>query len=172
VKVSLLKSSPFKTPSDRLSTKPLPSLYKLKMLHSTDANFYRCKFSGYQDTIYYNSGQQFYRECIIEGTIDFIFGYGNAVFQKCLILVKQPMANQVNIITVEGRKTKRTNTCLKIQSCTMGATADISWLKSSMHSTFLGRPWREYCTTFIHCYLGRIIHPEGLLAWAVRPVII
>ena len=100
--------------------------------------FYRCKFSGYKDTIYYNSGKQFYCECIIEGTIDFIFGYGNAIFQKCLILVKKPMANRVNIITADGRKTKRTNTSLNIQSCTMGVTVDISWLKSSMHSTFLG----------------------------------
>ena len=119
--------------------------------------FYIWKFSGYQDTIYYNSGKQFYRECIIEGTIDFIFGYSNALFQKCLILVKKPMANQVNIITTDGRKTKRTNTGLSIQSCTMGAIADISWLESSMHSTFPGRPWGEYSTTaFIHCYLGRI----------------
>jgi hypothetical protein len=85
---------------------------------------------------------------------------------------EKTMANQVNIITAEGRKTKRTNTRLNIQSCTMGATADISWLKSSMHSTFLKRPWREYSTTFIHCYLGRIIHLEGLLEWAARPVII
>ena len=76
--------------------------------------FYRCKFSGYQDTIYFHSGNQFHRECIIEGTIDFIFGHGNAVFQKCLILVKKPMANQVNIITTDGRKTKRTNTGLSI----------------------------------------------------------
>jgi hypothetical protein len=54
----------------------------------------------------------------------------------------------------------------------MGVTADISWLKSSMHFTFLGQPWREYSTTFIHYYLGRIIHPECLLEWAARPVII
>ncbi len=133
--------------------------------------FYRCKFSGYLDTIYCNSGKQFYRKCIIEGTIDFIFGHGNVVFQKCLILMKKPMANQVNIITVDGRKTLRTNTGLSIQSYTMGATVNISWLKSSMHSTFLGRPWREYSTTaFIHCYLGRIINPEGWLEWDNRGI--
>ena len=133
--------------------------------------FYKYKFSGYQDTIYYHSGKHFYRGCIIEGTIDFIYGHGNAVFQKCLILVKKPIANQVNIITADGRKTLRTNTGLSIQSCTMGATADISWLKSSMHSTFLGRPWREYSTTaFIHCYLGRIINLEGWLEWDNRGI--
>jgi pectinesterase len=81
-------------------------------IQAENVAFYRCKFRGYQDTIYYNSGKQFYRECIIEGTIDFIFGYGNAVFQKCQ--------------TADGRKTKRTNTGLNIQSCTMGATANIS----------------------------------------------
>ena len=81
------------------------------------------------------------------------------------------MANQVNIITADRRKTLRTNTGLSIQICTMGATANINWLKSSMHSTFLGRPWREYSTTvFITCYLGRIINPEGWLEWENREI--
>ncbi|RAL50853.1 hypothetical protein DM860_005209 [Cuscuta australis] len=35
------------------------------------AAFYRCIFEGYQDTLYPEEGNQFYKECQIYGTIDF-----------------------------------------------------------------------------------------------------
>ncbi|VFQ69673.1 unnamed protein product [Cuscuta campestris] len=35
------------------------------------AAFYRCNFEGYQDTLYPEEGNQFYKECQIYGTIDF-----------------------------------------------------------------------------------------------------
>ncbi|KAJ6359696.1 hypothetical protein OIU77_003825 [Salix suchowensis] len=49
---------------------------------SDQSAFYRCSMEGYQDTLYAHSLRQFYRECEIYGTIDYIFGNGAAVFQK------------------------------------------------------------------------------------------
>ncbi|WP_211116359.1 pectinesterase family protein [Glycomyces buryatensis] len=53
--------------------------------------FYRCRFLGHQDTLYANSpsgssvARQYYRQCHIEGDVDFIFGRGTAVFDRCEI---------------------------------------------------------------------------------------
>lgn len=65
--------------------------------------FYRCSFKGYQDTLLVHSLRQFYRDCHIYGTIDFIFGDASAVFQNCDIFVKRPMDSQSNMITAQGR---------------------------------------------------------------------
>src|SRR5882757_485638 len=41
--------------------------------------FKHCRFLGWQDTLYAKNGRQFYRDCYIEGQIDFIFGQAAAV---------------------------------------------------------------------------------------------
>ncbi|GJU11264.1 pectinesterase 2-like protein, partial [Tanacetum coccineum] len=47
--------------------------------------FYQCSFEGYQDTLYVHSNRQFYKNCDIYGTVDFIFGNAAAVLQNCNI---------------------------------------------------------------------------------------
>ncbi len=45
-----------------------------------------CKITGYQDTLYSNSGNEYFTNCDISGCIDFIFGAGQAYFNKCNII--------------------------------------------------------------------------------------
>ena len=45
--------------------------------------FKNCSFKGNQDTLYANSGRQYYYNCYIEGDVDFIFGAATAVFYNC-----------------------------------------------------------------------------------------
>ena len=74
---------------------------------------YQCSIKGYQDTLLTAYGQQFFRESEIYGTVDFIFGDANFVFQNCMIYVRKPTHGQVNVITAQGRgEPKKTGTVL------------------------------------------------------------
>ena len=62
--------------------------------------FYRCKFDAFQDTLYAHSNCQFYRECEITSTIDFIFGNVAVVFQSYNSKPSLPKARKTQIKTL------------------------------------------------------------------------
>eukprot|EP00253_Pinus_taeda_P007160 PITA_07160 len=128
--------------------------------------FYRCSFKGYQDTLYAHSLRQFYRECEIYGTVDFIFGNAAAVFQNCNLLARKPMDNQKNCFTAQGRDDPNQNTGISIQNCTVSAAPDLAPVKSSFQ-TFLGRPWKNYSrTVYMKSYMDDVVDPAGWLEWS------
>lgn len=49
------------------------------------SSFYRCGFVSVQDTLSDLLGRHYYEGCYIEGAIDFIFGYGQSIFQVLLL---------------------------------------------------------------------------------------
>ncbi|KAK9275117.1 hypothetical protein L1049_022376 [Liquidambar formosana] len=133
---------------------------------NSNSAFYRCNFSSYQDTLYAHSLRQFYRECTIQGMIDFIFGNAAAVFQNCHILVRQPIPGQKNMITAQGREDPNQNTGISLQHCSIMAAPDFTMDERRNFSTFLGRPWRNYSRTMVmKSYLGDLIHPQGWCKW-------
>ncbi|GLJ10960.1 hypothetical protein SUGI_0138860 [Cryptomeria japonica] len=128
--------------------------------------FYRCSFKGYQDTLYTHSLRQFYRECEIYGTVDFIFGNAAVVFQDCTLLARKPMDNQQNLFTAQGRTDPNQNTGISIQNCNVTAASDLTPVIGSF-PTYLGRPWKEYSrTVYMQSYLDSLIQPAGWLAWS------
>jgi len=50
---------------------------------SDRAAFDRVDFHGHQDTLFADAGRSFFRDCRITGSVDFIFGGGNALFEQC-----------------------------------------------------------------------------------------
>ncbi|KAI8540471.1 hypothetical protein RHMOL_Rhmol09G0266400 [Rhododendron molle] len=126
---------------------------------------YRCNIIGYQDTLYVHSQRQFFRECDIYGTVDFIFGNAAVVFQNCSIYARKPMAFQKNTITAQNRKDPNQNTGISIHACRIMATSDLEASKGNF-STYLGRPWKLYSrTVFLLSYIGDHVHPRGWLEW-------
>lgn len=127
---------------------------------------YRCSFKGYQDTIYAYSQRQFYRDCDIYGTQDFIFGDAASIFQNCNIYVRKPLSNQKNTITAQGRTDPNENTGIVIHNSLITAAADLRPVQGSYH-TYLGRPWQKYSrTVFLKCTLDGLIDPAGWLPWS------
>ncbi|KAH1046374.1 hypothetical protein J1N35_037158 [Gossypium stocksii] len=134
-------------------------------VQSDQSIFYHCKIAGYQDTLYVHSHRQFYRECIISGTIDFIFGDAAAVLQNCRIIVRKPMSNQKCIVTAQGRSERREVTGMVIHNCTFTGEPKYMSVKNK-NKAYLGRPWKEFSRTIImQSHIDDIIAPEGWLPW-------
>ncbi|KAL1352956.1 probable pectinesterase/pectinesterase inhibitor 61 [Arachis hypogaea] len=126
---------------------------------------YRCSIKGYQDACYVHSNRQFFRECDIYGTVDFIFGNAAVVFQKCIMYARKPMAQQKNTITAQNRKDPNQNTGISIHDCRILPAPDLAAAKGSV-STFLGRPWKQYSrTVYLLSYMDDHINPSGWLPW-------
>ncbi|KAF5733467.1 pectinesterase 3-like [Tripterygium wilfordii] len=128
--------------------------------------YYNCAFDAYQDTLYAHSNRQFYRDCDITGTIDFIFGNAAVVFQNCNIQPRQPLPNQFNTITAQGKKDPNQNTGISIQKCTLSPLD-----KNLTAQTYLGRPWKEYSTTVImQSNIEAFLNPLGWKEWVSNVV--
>lgn len=124
--------------------------------------FYRCRFQGYQDTLFVEKGLQFYRDCEIYGNTDFIFGNAAAVFQNCHIFVLNPTKNHACVITAQGRASNEVFTGIVIHNCTI--KAGDGFKKGT--KTYLGRPWSSLSTVVIlQSFLDDLIDPMGWLQW-------
>ncbi|KAI7981082.1 Pectinesterase 2 [Camellia lanceoleosa] len=127
--------------------------------------FYRCGFEGYQDTLYIHSQRQFYKECDIYGTVDFIFGNAAVVLQNCMIYARKPMSRQKNTVTAQGRTDPNQNTGISIHNSQVLASSDLKPVLSSI-KTYLGRPWKQYSrTVYLQTYLDTLVDPTGWLEW-------
>ena len=117
--------------------------------------FRNCRFLGNQDTLY-NFGKhcrQYFEDCYIEGTVDFIFGSSTAVFNRCTIhslskgyltAPSTPQDEAYGYVFIDCRLT----------------AAD------GVEKVYLARPWRPYAkSVFIHCEMGGHILPVGWHNW-------
>jgi pectinesterase len=119
------------------------------------AAFKNCRFLGFQDTLYPHgeNSRQYYKNCYIEGTVDFIFGWSTAVFDGCTIFCKER-----GYITAPSTN-ENSEFGFVFLNCKITGNAPEA-------SFYLGRPWRPYGkSVFINCELGKHIKPEGWHNW-------
>jgi hypothetical protein len=83
------------------------------------AIFFNCRVDGHQDTLFAQAYRQYYRSCIISGTVDFVFGDAAAVFQRCVMLVRDPLPWKPGVVTAHGRRDRQQTTA---SSCTEPAS--------------------------------------------------
>lgn len=117
--------------------------------------FKHCKLLGNQDTVYAagENARQYFSECYIEGTTDFIFGEATALFEKCIIKSK---ANSF----ITAASTPQTAVYgFVFKDCILQAAPGVN-------KVYLGRPWRKYAkTVFIKCAMGDFILSRGWDNW-------
>ncbi|OIW06166.1 hypothetical protein TanjilG_01793 [Lupinus angustifolius] len=54
--------------------------------------FYNCRFYGFQDTLLDSNGRHYFKNCYIEGEVDFIFGSGQSYYEDCVINATGPIS--------------------------------------------------------------------------------
>ncbi|MBP1613135.1 MAG: pectin esterase [Bacteroidetes bacterium] len=119
------------------------------------AYFKNCRFLGFQDTLYTygKNSRQYYEDCYIEGTVDFIFGWSTAVFNRCTIHSKRD-----GYVTAPSTDQGKAYGYV-FYDCKL--TAD-----EGVGKVYLSRPWRPYAqAVFIRCNLGKHILPVGWNNW-------
>ncbi|MDB5250534.1 MAG: Pectinesterase [Segetibacter sp.] len=122
---------------------------------SDRSTFKNCRFLGFQDTIYtdYNA-RQYYKNCYIEGTTDFIFGPSTAVFEDCEIFCKKG-----------GRYITAASTPDSVKYGYVFLNCRITG-DAPPNSFYLGRPWRPFAkVVFIKSDLSNVIKSEGWNNW-------
>lgn len=114
-----------------------------------------CRILGNQDTLFASTenSRQYYANCYIEGTTDFIFGEATAVFQNCTI------KSLSNSYITAAATTPRQKFGFVFFDCKLIAAPEAQ-------KVYLGRPWRPHSkTVFIRTKMGEHIRPEGWDNW-------
>jgi len=114
-----------------------------------------CRLLGNQDTLYVgiDSSRQYYKNCFIEGTTDFIFGPATVVFQNCTI---KSLSN--SYITAASTTTNQSYGFVFFD-CTLIAD-------TAAKKVLLGRPWRPHArVVYINTKMGEHITAVGWDNW-------
>lgn len=127
------------------------------------ARFFGCRFIGRQDTLYAKDGTQYYKDCYIEGDVDYIFGGARAVFEDCELYsfnIDESDEGRRSYITAPSTPAAQKYGFLFLNCRTTG--------NFGPESVFLGRPWHpgsdpmaNSCCVFKNCELSDQIRTEG-----------
>lgn len=148
---------------DRIQTIALDS-------EADEVVFDHCYITGYQDTLFMNSGRDYLYDCVIDGDTDFNYGNATAVFDRCTIV----SSDRGWITAVNTKKT--TAIGFVFQDCTLlpGHSRRSTDLQTSApdNSVNLGRPWNWDQTntvmssaTYIRTKMGPQIATVGWDQW-------
>jgi pectin methylesterase-like acyl-CoA thioesterase len=137
---------------------------------------------GAQDTLYANSrtchdslprdgsappantatcqaSRQYFRDCYIEGHVDFIFGDAKAVFDHCEL---HPRHNPTVMLTAQSKHFPAEDSGYYFLHCSITG-------EDNGDKVVLGRPWRDYSTvTFYDTDIEKKLDPDGWSDWSGR----
>lgn len=115
--------------------------------------FRKCRFVGWQDTLYTNQKREYYEDCYISGHVDYVFGAATAYFQNCELHCRR----QGSITAASTPKDSPYG--YVFSHCKITSEAPPA-------SVILGRPWRPYSSvTFLYTEMANCIKPAGWDNW-------
>lgn len=128
-----------------------------------------CRFLGGQDTVLaYNSGRSYFKNCYIDGTVDFIFGNGKAVFDSTVIYPKTRQDGLTGSYITAANTPQGQAYGFVFRDCVIPSNFGTT-------SYVLGRPWQNDGSTatpahnktvFLNTTMGQnVIKPEGWSTW-------
>ncbi|CAL5186402.1 unnamed protein product [Lathyrus oleraceus] len=117
------------------------------------ASFLGCKFLGAQDTLYDHLGRHYYKDCYIEGSVDFIFGNALSLFEGCHV---HAIARNTGALTAQGRSSILQDTGFSFVNCKVTGSGAL----------YLGRAWGPFSrVVFAYTNMDNIIIPKGWYNW-------
>ncbi|KAJ6814729.1 putative pectinesterase 53 [Iris pallida] len=117
------------------------------------AGFVGCRFLGAQDTLYDHIGRHYYKDCYIEGSVDFIFGNALSFYEGCHV---HAIAENVGALTAQNRMSLLEDTGFSFVNCKVTGSGTL----------FLGRAWGLFSrVVFAYTYMDDIIIPSGWYNW-------
>ncbi|KAJ1285345.1 hypothetical protein BS78_03G272400 [Paspalum vaginatum] len=118
-----------------------------------NAAFVGCKFLGAQDTLYDHSGRHYYKECYIEGSVDFIFGNALSLYEDCHV---HAIARDYGALTAQNRQSLLEDTGFSFVNCRVTGSGAL----------YLGRAWGTFSrVVFAYTHMDDIIIPRGWYNW-------
>jgi pectin methylesterase-like acyl-CoA thioesterase len=138
-------------------------------VNATRCVFKNCRFLGGQDTVLTNGNGnfQYFRNCYIDGVVDFIFGAAVSVFDSCIVYAKTRVDGlSGSYITAANTPAGQTYGYV-FRDCVIPANRGTT-------SYVMGRPWQNDGTTspasntkvvFINTTMSSSIKPQGWDVW-------
>lgn len=123
-------------------------------------SFYDCRITGYQDTYLGNSiGRAYFKNCYIEGNVDFIFGRQTVVFDECITYVNR---NGSVLTAPSTEKTTKFGMVFLDCDLTAPSTSYIDFNGDTFKEFHYGRPWQnEPKSAFIRCNVPATLNEKG-----------
>ncbi|URD76092.1 pectinesterase [Musa troglodytarum] len=117
------------------------------------ATFLGCDILGAQDTLYDHFGRHYYKDCYIEGSVDFIFGNALSLYEGCHV---HAVARNYGAVTAQNRMNLLEDTGFSFVRCKVTGSGAL----------YLGRAWGTFSRViFAYTYMDAIIVPRGWYNW-------
>ncbi|KAG5059665.1 hypothetical protein JHK87_000694 [Glycine soja] len=115
------------------------------------AAFYNCKMYGFQDTICDDRNRHFFKDCLIQGTMDYIFGSGKSLYVSTELRTLGD--NGITVIVAQARKSETEDNAYSFVHCDVTGTGT---------GTFLGRAWMSHPrVVFAYSNMSDIVNKLG-----------